>query len=72
MNEDGFDNTNKNILNLNAAVHRDKDVQVMDYKKYKKLMELRASNDILKDMKTIDVINAVDTRQVLRNDLPPV
>jgi len=43
----------------------------MDYKKYKKLQELKASNEILKNMKTIDVINAIDTQQVLRNDLPP-
>lgn len=44
----------------------------MDYKKYKKLQELKASNEILKEMKTIDVINAVDVNQVLKNDLPPV
>jgi len=45
---------------------------MMDYRKYKKLQELKEKNEILKDMKTIDVINAIDTHQVLKNDVPTV
>jgi len=72
VNENGFDDTGRNILNLNSHVNKDKDVQMMDYRKYKKLQELKEKNEILKDMKTIDVINAIDTHQVLKNDVPTV
>ena len=46
VNENGFDDTGRNILNLNSHVNKDKDVQMMDYRKYKKLQELKEKNEI--------------------------